>query len=113
MFRGQTPPVSGQGRQQRPERSNLWLVKHRPQRLAFGKGEMPHQRLRIDNWPFPVRQDPTIPIDVGDTDFRVRGNKDRASQQNGSGDFGRQLAQVPVVGGRPSICLRLRPDAAL
>src|SRR5271166_5863255 len=70
MFRGEAPLVSGQGRQQRPERSYLWRVKHLPQRLAFGKGEMPHQRLRIDHWRFPVRQDPTIPIDAGDSGHR-------------------------------------------
>jgi hypothetical protein len=49
VFRSQAPPVSGKGRQQRPEQSNLWRGEQLPQRVAFGKGELPHQRLRIDN----------------------------------------------------------------
>jgi hypothetical protein len=35
--------------------------------------------------PFLVRQDATIPIDAGDSDFRLMGNEDRASQRNGGG----------------------------
>jgi hypothetical protein len=73
----------------------LWRVKHLPQRLAFCKGAMPHQRLRIEDWSFPVRQEPTIPIHAGCSGFRLRGNEDRTSHHNGSGNFGRQRAQRP------------------